>query len=704
HHLDTPVNDIGLYVNSSKKLTDDLRYNLLINAYKPPENYDFKKDSSGPRCFRWVWISQYSPWLSYSPHLKGAICKYCTVFPQPVHRGTQGAFITMPFTRYKDFHEGARNHILTSWHKNAQMDAAHFLEIRKNPETSIVCQIDSSVKRQVEENRRKLFPILSTILFCGNHDIALRGKKSTTGNVQSLYQFRIEAGDMVLKNHLENAPVNARYTSVRVENELIALSEEILREDIVSLVNESNGFSVIADESADISGKEQLSIGVRFVDTSSTTAVIKEEFLGFATLKEMDATSVANMILNTCSKFGLNLEKLYGQGYDGCSTMAGKEGGVQAIIKRKYPKAAFAHCASHKLNLVVNDLNAVTDNRNCTGTIKAIIRFFRESPKRRALIPNVPLLSETRWTAKYKSIRIFSSNFEEIFQQLSLLVTTASGKTRQDAYQLQSSSSTTSFLFCLNIIANYSSRLESVSQALQAVQLDILKVCDHVQDLLTIFRGHRERAEEQFKEIFTKVQTMAEKLNIELSVPRQLEEYYRQSIYVPYLDSLIASLESRFGNENKKNFSLFSLYPKHLVKMSLEQYKCQITNISEIYSIENLEAEAMTWYEIWSPKDEQFDNGFLDLLNHTDLFPSVRQAILIALTLPVTTCTVERSFSTMRRVKTWLRSTMAVERLSGLCMMSIHRVEIEENKQQLIGKVINKFAQDPRRLQFLFGD
>uniref|UniRef100_A0A8C5P6W8 Repressor of the inhibitor of the protein kinase n=1 Tax=Leptobrachium leishanense TaxID=445787 RepID=A0A8C5P6W8_9ANUR len=665
HHLDTPVNDIGLYVNSSKKLTDDLRYNLLINAYKPPENYDFKKDSSGPRCFRWVWISQYSPWLSYSPHLKGAICKYCTVFPQPVHRGTQGAFITMPFTRYKDFHEGARNHILTSWHKNAQMDATHFLEIRKNPETSIVCQIDSSVKR-------------------------------TTGNVQSLYQFRIEAGDMVLKNHLENAPVNARYTSVRVENELIALSEEILREDIVSLVNESNGFSVIADESADISGKEQLSIA------GSTTAVIKEEFLGFATLKEMDATSVANMILNTCSKFGLNLEKLYGQGYDGCSTMAGKEGGVQAIIKRKYPKAAFAHCASHKLNLVVNDLNAVTDIRNCTGTIKAIIRFFRESPKRRALIPNVPLLSETRWTAKYKSIRIFSSNFEEIFQQLSLLVTTASGKTRQDAYQLQSSSSTTSFLFCLNIIANYSSRLESVSQALQAVQLDILKVCDHVQDLLTIFR----------------VQTMAEKLNIELSVPRQcgrqvfrfnvgcssVEEYYRQSIYVPYLDSLIASLESRFGNENKKNFSLFSLYPKHLVKMSLEQYKCQITNISEIYSIENLEAEAMTWYEIWSPKDEQFDNGFLDLLNHTDLFPSVRQAILIALTLPVTTCTVERSFSTMRRVKTWLRSTMAVERLSGLCMMSIQRVEIEENKQQLIGKVINKFAQDPRRLQFLFRD
>ncbi|CAH2330006.1 Hypothetical predicted protein [Pelobates cultripes] len=290
-NLDAPVNDIGLYMNSYKKLTDDLKCNLLvIHAYTPPENYDFKKDSSGPR-----------------------------FFPQPVHRGTQGAFITTPFTKYKDLHESARNHISTSWHKNAHADANQFLENRKKPETSIVCQIDSAVKRHVEENRIKLFPILSTIIFYGNHDIALCGKKSTSGNVQSLYQFRIEAGDVVLKNHLENAPINTRYTSVRVENELIALCEETLREDLVNLVNRSNGFSVIADESADISGKEQMSIGVRFVDTSSTVGVIKEEFLGFATLKEMNATSIANMIMDSCSKFGLNLEKLHGQGYDGCS-------------------------------------------------------------------------------------------------------------------------------------------------------------------------------------------------------------------------------------------------------------------------------------------------------------------------------------------------------------------------------------------------
>lgn len=53
------------------------------------------------------------------------------------------------------------------------------------------------------------------------------------------------------------------------------------------------------------------------------------------------------------SKVGLDISKLLGLGFDGCSTMSGKENGVQALIKQKYPVACFFYYASHKLNLVV---------------------------------------------------------------------------------------------------------------------------------------------------------------------------------------------------------------------------------------------------------------------------------------------------------------------------------------------------------------
>ena len=99
---------------------------------------------------------------------------------------------------------------------------------------------------------------------------------------------------------------------------------------------------------------------------------------------------------------------------DAHATMAGKENGAQSSIRQQYPKAVFVHCSSHRLNLVTYDLNKLPAIRNTVGIIKCIIKFFRESPNRRALIPSTQLLYETRWTAKYKSIYLFRQNFIDI--------------------------------------------------------------------------------------------------------------------------------------------------------------------------------------------------------------------------------------------------------------------------------------------------
>lgn len=323
--------DIGGYIG--KNVPDALKYKFLNNTYEPSEIYDFKGDSEGARCFRHPWFSQYKPWLAYSPCQKRALCKHCVLFPQPASRGVQGAFIVRPFTKYKDFHEAARNHVASAWHRQAALSASNFLAVRKNPEFSVVCQIDMSVRKSIEENRKKLIPILSSIIFCATHDIALRGKTYNSGNLHDLRLYRIEAGDTDLADHLAHAAHNARYISVRTQNELIQLCEETLREEIVKKTNSEAGFSVIVDETADIAGKEQLSIGIRFVysqqdNNSPIKAIIREEFLGFMSLNEVNAAAIADAILGQMSSYGLNAEKPVGQGYDGCSTMAGMEGGV----------------------------------------------------------------------------------------------------------------------------------------------------------------------------------------------------------------------------------------------------------------------------------------------------------------------------------------------------------------------------------------
>ena len=61
------------------------------------------------------------------------------------------------------------------------------------------------------------------------------------------------------------------------------------------------------------------------------------------------------------------------------------------------------------------------------------------------------------------------------------------------------------------------------------------------------------------------------------------------------------------------------------------------------------------------------------LAANVHFYPNVHILFKLLLVLPISTATAERTFSSLRILKTWLRSTMAEERLSGLALMYLHR-------------------------------
>ena len=76
-------------------------------------------------------------------------------------------------------------------------------------------------------------------------------------------------------------------------------------------------------------------------------------------------------------------------------------------------------------------------------------------------------------------------------------------------------------------------------------------------------------------------------------------------------------------------------------------------------------------------------------------FNNIKVSLRILGTSPVTTCTCERSFSAMRRLKTYSRSTMVSERLNGIALMHVHQEIVPD-----IEKVIDLFSTKNRRLSF----
>jgi hypothetical protein len=55
-----------------------------------------------------------------------------------------------------------------------------------------------------------------------------------------------------------------------------------------------------------------------------------------------------------------------------------------------------------------------------------------------------------------------------------------------------------------------------------------------------------------------------------------------------------------------------------------------------------------------------------------DTFPTIRTLLQVLGTLPVSVASAEISFSALRRVKTWLRSKMAEDRLFALRLINVH--------------------------------
>ena len=93
-----------------------------------------------------------------------------------------------------------------------------------------------------------------------------------------------------------------------------------------------------------------------------------------------------------------------------------------------------------------------------------------------------------------------------------------------------------------------------------------------------------------------------------------------------------------------------------------------------------------------------------DVLNNTpsskDMFSEVCRLIQIFYTIPVTTSTAERSFSALRRLKSFLRSTMTQPRLNHLMLLYTHREKTDELD---IVNIAKEFIDKNERRRTYFG-
>ncbi|XP_069489004.1 zinc finger MYM-type protein 1-like [Ambystoma mexicanum] len=493
------------------------------------------------------------------------------------------------------------------------------------------------IKQEEKYWQQILERLIALVRVLGMQNLAFRGtheKLHTFGNGNFLKCIEYPAlFDPLMGEHLckiTEKKTHIHYLGKDIQNELIQLLATTIKEEILASVRAAKYFSIILDCTPDVSHVEQMTMIVRYVTTMSVLdsdhcepVCIKEPFLGFVPLKETTGASMTDTILHQLQEMSLPIENLRGQGYDNGSNMGKK-----------------------MLRDVYDALVEISNDTTQTGS---------------------------------------SGNISRI-----------------DAQGLAKGISSFRFVVSLVVWHNILFEINVTSKQLQTKTLDVCDAIKQLEETNTFLGGCRS------DEGFEKVLIEARKLTEELEIPACFEldhsvrvrrkkkqftyeaddepienpkENFKVNFFFAIVDSALQSVEERFTQMHQISSVFGFLYNiqslnteaahqmfDHCLKLEKALQHGDLKDINASDLCNELKVIARRVPNRSSPQDVL---KFVCNNNMSNSMPNTCITLQILLTLPVSVTSGERSFSKLKLIKSYIRSSMMQERLVGLATLSI---------------------------------
>jgi hypothetical protein len=688
-------------------------------------------------------------WLCYSPILDAVYCEPCWLFAP-----RNGPFFRREWidgiNDWKHIGQKIRKHECTHSHIRSTMVYMHWKK-----DNRIDKELQDAIRKETNYWMKVLDRLVEIVLTLASCNLSFREHRGESGNFNALVSL-VAKYDPILDELLKKAEKSTRYLSPKIQNELIEILSDAVRRAILSDIEKAPFFAVIADSTTDISKKDQLSLVIRYVKFSADmkSALTEESFLGFYDINEnhnQTAEGISVLIKEKLQHHGIDLRKCRAQGYDGAAVMSGVYGGVQKRIQDDVPTAAYINCMSHKLNLVVNDAaKCVPEANSMFTTLQALFTFFGSSSRRwtdlalghMSATVTLKNLCPTRWEARHDAVFATMNRYCDIMKVLTQIVlTSCKADERQEAHNLKKAMESFEFLFLLLMWEKILRTIRAASQALQSPKTDLASAKMLLEKTSTQLTQMRQ----QFDKIRGNSEELAKKWGVTATFsqrrsrqkkkfPDELaedvrfltsEEHFRVSVFLTIVDRAIGQVHWRFQS-TKDVFDRFEfLFPKSLMEMTDAQLIRKAECFVQLYG-EDLNADFLSqivcYRETLSDKLRLLDTAgeALDLLlthNLQTSFPDVVTGYMLLLTFPTTVATAERSFSKLKIIKNYLRSSCGQSRLSGsvdavlliaYCIVSLYfsfllpglallSIESSRAKELNRSEIVSKFAYSKAR-------
>ncbi len=480
-----------------------------------------------------------------------------------------------------------------------------------------------------------------------------------------------------------------------------------------------------------------MSLSIHSVDSNYE---IHEDTLGLIQLPDTKALTLFSVIKDILIRCSLPLSQCVGQAFDGAANMSGIRNGVQALVKQESSRALYVHCLAHSLNLCVQEVAKKCDLvRNVMDFIFELVQLIKFSPKRSTIFenlrknvsvntgessPSLRSLCPTRWTVRHASINSILVNYEILLKALEEI------QQGHDHYAAKASGllmrlQSFDIYFGLKLAHLIFSAAEQFSTNLQAKNITIQEATRGAKLLVSHLKSLRKEARFDifYVQATTESSTLTEepKLPRYRKLPRRLDQgecparycvpkdRYRH-LYFEALELAAGEVERRFDQsdlELVKEFEVLLLNAanqgdaQEISQAVLEYLGHEVDQLRLKVQLSMLPDMIKTAFAGAITKVTNI-RTIADGMNQNEIYKGmlseVDKVLKIYFTFPVTSATAERSFSSLRRIKTFLRSSMTECRLNNLFMLHVHTCKTDA--LDLVTVAREFVSKNPRRVHY----
>jgi hypothetical protein len=491
-------------------------------------------------------------------------------------------------------------------------------------------------------------------------------------------------------------------------------------------IHKSTFISIVADGTTDMSGKEKFSVILRILNDKLEP---EELFLGFYEPPNTTAASLFACLNDVFVRYNISWEKIRGICFDGASNMSGRINGCRTLIQEKQPLALYVHCCNHSLDLALSEearniaiigdtLLCIQEIANCINCSAKRLNIFEQFVIDNNNDANRLLsICPHRWTVRCKGCKRFIENYETVYKTLEKIendketLGTVRAKLRGFMKQLGKFET----IFGMKLCCVVFEPCEMLAKMLQKPDLsatDAIRGSTLLLDSLKTLRHN-----DKFYSLLEETKTMANSLNITIKPPtplknkkipirfqhsknantdNELSPYAKlRKTYFETIDLLINQIERRFDQPGLKSLSNLETSLINLSSDGLSHADLDMDLL--VAQIKILKSQRNTFSSVNEVKEYFLKEGGAV----KELLSEIVRLTEVILIVPLSNASAERSFSCLRRIKTYLRSTMRIDRLNHLSLLAVYR---EEAQHLILDEILKTFISNKPERYSIFGN